>query len=143
MKVLEWVVIGLVAYTVIYMILKAIEFNHKYRMTQQPVSKPVQKPTPKQIEIRSRDLYCRAENLIATHEVYGLQVEQITHQINEVELALETERASCIKSDSEIKSLIAKSLRLQEQKCRLESKMLKICKELDDIAKEEYKRQTR
>ena len=139
MKVLEWVVIGLVAYTVIYMILKAIEFNHKYRMTQQPV----QKPTPKQIEIKSRDLYCRAENLIATHEVYGLQVEQITHQINEVELALETERASCIKSDSEIKSLIAKSLRLQEQKCRLESKMLKICKELDDIAKEEYKRQTR
>ena len=139
MKVLEWVVIGLIAYTVIYMILKAIEFNHKYRMAQQPI----QKPTPKQIEIKSRDLYCRAENLIATHEVYGLQVEQIAHQINEVELALETERASCIKSDSEIKSLIAKSLRLQEQKCRLESKMLKICKELDDIAKEEYKRQTR
>ena len=137
MKVLEWLVIGLIAFTVIYMILKVIETGSKCKKAQQPVQKPIQE----QVEIKSRDLYCKAENLIAIHEVYALQVEQIVTQINEVEDALVAERTSCIKSDSEIRSLIKQSLRLQEQKCKIESKMLKIMDDLDKIAKEEYKRQ--
>lgn len=136
MTVLEYLIIGLVAFTVIYMILKVIAIGSSCRRAQQPV----QKPTPRQIEIKSKDLYCRAENLIATHEVYALQVGQIVTQINEVEDALVAEKASCIKSDTEVRSLIARSLKLQEQKCKIESKMLKICDELDKIAKEEYKR---
>jgi hypothetical protein len=36
---------------------------------------------------------------------------------------------------------MSKSLKLQEQKCKLEAKMLKIMKQLDHIAEEEYRRQ--
>ena len=137
MTMLNMLMYGFIGYTVVYMILKAIEQNEKYKKIQ----KPVQKPTQKQVEIKSRNLYCKAENLIAKHEVYALQVEQIVTQINDVEDALNAERQSCIRSDKEIKSLIAKSLKLQEQKHNIESKMLKIMDDLDKIAMEEYKRQ--
>lgn len=137
MKVLELLVIGLIAYTVIYMILKYIALRQEYESIQQPV----QECTKKTIEITSKDLYCKAQNLIEMHEIYALQIEQIVEQINRVEETLEIEKASCIRSDIVIKPLVAESLRLQEQKCRIEAKMLKIQDDLDKIAKEEYKRQ--
>lgn len=99
-----------------------------------------------------------AENLIATHEVYGLQLHEIIENINKVENTLdrwrkfnkfyselksdEAIRESLeIVSDTEAKFLMSKSLKLQEQKCKLEAKMLKIMKQLDHIAEEEYRRQ--
>lgn len=141
MGLLKYTVYGIVALMIIYLILKIIASKNEDNSPVQAIRiKP--RPRPKQIEIVSRDLYVRAENLLNTSEVYGLQAEQLRRQINDIEDALQKERASMIRDDRTIKEYIAKSLRLQERKCQLESKMIKINKELDDIAKEEYRRQT-
>lgn len=129
----------MVAYTVIYMILKSIQLAQVRREVSEP-SKPAPQPKRIEVEITSRDLYCKAENLIQTHEIYSLQAEQLMKQINEVEEDIKNEQVSVVRSDDMISKLVARSLRLRENKCAIESKMLKISDELDKIALEEYKR---
>lgn len=152
-------VYGFGSFTVTYIALKAVASRERYRQmrqAQQSQQIMVSPKPPRQVEIVSRDLYMEAENLIETHEVLGSQVEQIVRQINQIEAILarhyravklkETiaidEVIAGTKSDTEVEYLTSKSLKLQEQKCRIESKMLKIMKQLDKIAQEEYKRQS-
>ena len=74
------VVIGLVAFTIIYMILKAIAVCGD-RRSEYEEPEQITYITEIEIEIKSRDLYVKAENLIATNEVYALQAEQLLREI--------------------------------------------------------------
>ena len=139
---LRYIVYVLIGFTVLYMILKSIEYKYKSCGNKTNTHNTAKKKHIKEIEIVSRDLYVKAENLIAMSEVYELQAEQLRHEIDNIEDMLSSERMSIINSDKEIKSLINKSLKLQERKCNLESKILKINNELTKIAEEEYKRQS-
>ena len=133
----KWIIVGIIVFTVVYIILKAIAINEEYNISQQTIQ------IPREIEIISKDLRLRAENLIATHEVYALQVEQLVIDINKIEDILEANKKSKVlkMSETEVRALISESLTLQDKKCRLESKIIKIIGELDKIAMEEYKRQ--
>lgn len=136
MKMLEYLIIILVIFVVIYMILKVIEQMQENRIEIQH-----HEPTPREIEITSRDLYVKAENLTAMAEVYELQLTQISHEIDEIDEKLSENKKSFIRmSNNDEKLLVGRSLRLQERKCILESKILKINDELAKIALEEYRR---
>lgn len=110
------------------------------------------------VEIVSKDLYMEAENLIATHDIYALQIENLSKQINDIDKTLERYKKSKndtltikqavrdksdIISDKEAENLVSKSLKLQETKCRIEAKILRIMKQLDHIAEEECRRQAK
>lgn len=140
MNILNMVVIGLVAFTIVYMILKAIAV-YSDRRSEYEEPEQITHITEIEIEIKSRDLYVKAENLIATCEVYALQAEQLLREIDRTQDKIDAERKSAIKDEGQIQELISKSLKLQERKCNLESKMIRINSELDKIAKEEYRRQ--
>ena len=142
MNVLNMVVIGLVAFTIVYMILKAIAVSQDKRNIERQENEQITHKTEIEIEIKSRDLYVKAENLIATCEVYALQAEQLLREIDRTQDKIDAERKSAIKDEGQIQELISKSLKLQERKCNLESKMIRINSELDKIAREEYRRQT-
>lgn len=137
MKTIRMLVVIMVIFIVIYMILKyiAVVQEKKQACMRERVI------TPREIEIVSRDLYVKSENLLALSDVYELQLVQIGHDIDNIESMIDEERRSCIQNTNDIKSLIDKSLKLQERKCILESKILKINKELSEIALEEYRRQ--
>lgn len=143
-----------IVFTIGYIILKTFEYKESQPNTESKGASP----KPREIEITSRDLYMEAENLIATHEIYALQIDNIVENIRQVEKKLDKYRmakrfkgtltvgdmigdGSAIPSDVEAEFLISKSLKLQEQKCKIEAKMLKIMKQLDAIAEEEYRRQ--
>lgn len=137
MKTIRMLVVIMVIFIVIYMILKyiAVVQEKKQACMRERVI------TPREIKIVSRDLYVKSENLLALSDVYELQLVQIGHDIDNIESMIDEERRSCIQNTNDIKSLIDKSLKLQERKCILESKILKINKELNDLALEEYRRQ--
>lgn len=137
MKTIRMLVVIMVIFTVIYMILKYIAMIQEKKQ----VNMHKRVITPREIEITSRDLYVKSENLLALSEVYELQLVQITHDIDNIENKINEERKSYIQNANDIKSLVDKSLKLQERKCILESKMLKINNELSEIALEEYRRQ--
>lgn len=141
MNVLNMVVIGLVGYTIIYMILKTIAVSQDKRNIERQENEQITHKTEIEIEIKSRDLYVKAENLIATCEVYELQAEQLLREIDRTQDKIDAERKSAIKDEGQIQELISKSLKLQERKCNLESRMIRINSELDKIAREEYRRQ--
>lgn len=141
MNVLNMVVIGLIGFTVIYMILKAIAIQQDRRNEECEVKEQITHTTEIEIEIKSRDLYVKAENLLATSEVYALQAEQLLREIDRIQDKIDAERRSTIRDESRFRNLVTQSLKLQEKKCNLESKMIKINSELDKIAREEYRRQ--
>lgn len=138
MSSLEILVYGLIGFTVIYMILKAMSMQSS---TTRP-NMQVRQTRVIDVEITSRDLYMKAENLIQTHDVLAFQTTQIQHEIDTIEDLLAKEQNSPIKSESEIKSLISQSLRLQEKKCNIEGRMIKIMSDIDKLAKEELKRRS-
>ena len=138
MTIIKTIALILLAYTVIYMILKAIATNEEY---QKSLHQPVQ-PKKVQVEITSNDLYMKAENIIETHDVLALQAEQIQREINTTEKQLQAERVSMISDKSELQRLIKHSLNLQQNKCKLETQMIKLMDELDKIAHEEYRKQS-
>ena len=140
MNILNTTVICLAIFTIVYMILKTIQC---IQMNKQK-SSDIKVLMPHEIEIVSRDLYIKAQNLIELSEVYELQISQLMHGIDDIEYQLQIERTTSIvqgKNSNEINILINKSLKMQERKCILESKVLKINKELNDLALEEYRRQ--
>ena len=134
MKYLEWLSILLVVIVIIYMILKIVGQAQDNIIQQKRKSNP----TPKEIEIISRDLRVKAENLLAMSEIYELQIVHYTHEIENIEDELGNDTSM---TESERRLIIGRSLRLQERKCIIEGKMLKIDKELSEIAIEEYRRQ--
>lgn len=136
MGILKAFIIILIAFTVIYMIIKYVGQLQDNKLTIQADTK-----NKIDVEIVSNDLYMKAENLISLHEVYGLQVSQIVNMINDVEAEIEKEMNSPIKSDKDIRLLTLESLKLQKKKCDIEASMIQICDKLDKIAIEELKRQ--
>lgn len=141
MNVLNMVVIGLVAFTIVYMILKAIAV-YSDRRGEYEEPEQITHITEIEIEIKSRDLYVKAENLIATNEVYALQAEQLLREIERIDDKLTAEKRSPVRDNAVVQKLISQSLKLQEKKCNIEAKMIRINSELDKIAREEYRRQT-
>ena len=144
MTIIKTISLILLAYTVIYIILKAIATNEEYQKSLHPpaeIREPVQ-PKKVQIKITSNDLYMKAENIIETHDVLALQAEQIQREINTTEKQFQAERVSIISDKSELQRLIKHSLNLQQNKCKLETQMIKLMDELDKIAHEEYRRQS-
>lgn len=145
MTIIKTISLILLAYTVIYMILKAIATNEEYQKSLHPPAEDTErqvKPKKIKVEIVSNDLYMKAENIIETHDVLALQAEQMQREINTTEKQLQAERVSMICDKSEIQRLIKHSLNLQQNKCKLEAQMIKLMDELDKIAHEEYKRQS-
>ena len=136
MQIITWLATGCAVFFVIYIILKGYQYKHKNKPQQPAKRKKIN------VEIRSDDLYMMAENLIALHEVYALQVEQLSKDIEAIEDEILIEKQSYVGSDTTIKRLVSRSLKLQENKCKIESKMIKLMNELDKLAKEEYRRQT-
>lgn len=132
MKYLEGIAIIFVVVAVVYMILKIIG------QIQDNTTRQMREPTPKEIEIVSRDLRIKAENLLAMSEVYELQIVQLVYEIQNTEKELKNNTTM---SELDRRLLINRSLRLQERKCIIEGKMLKIDKELAEISLEEYRRQ--
>lgn len=131
MGYLEVITILIVVLVIFYMVLKVIE---KIQISKQIYE---HEPTPKEIEIVSRDLKIKAENLLAMSEVYELQLVQHRHEIEDIDQKLKT-----TPKDSDVyHTLVGRSLRIQERKCITESKIIKINKELSEIALEEYRRQ--
>lgn len=133
MKYLEGISVLLVVVSVIYVILKIIGQIQDNVIKQ----KRRYEPAPKEIEIISRDLRIKAENLLAMSEIYELQIIQYVHEVQNIEKELKDKDMP----ESERKLLINRSLRLQERKCITEGKMIKIDKELSEISLEEYRRQ--
>ena len=133
MRYLEWLVIIMMVFVIIYMTLKIIGQIQDNNIRK----KRRYEPTPKEIEIISRDLRIKAENLLAMSEIYELQIVQYVHEVKSIEKELKDTDMP----ESERKLLINRSLRLQERKCITEGKMLKIDKELSEISLEEYRRQ--
>lgn len=142
MNILNMVVIGLVGYTIIYMILKTIAVSQDKRNIERQENEQITHKTEIEIEIKSRDLYVKAENLIATCEVYELQAEQLLREIERIDDKLTAEKRSPVRDNAVVQKLISQSLKLQEKKCNIEAKMIRINSELDKIAREEYRRQT-
>jgi hypothetical protein len=131
MDYLTVITILIVAIVVIYMVLKVIATVQMSRQIYE------REPTPKEIEIVSRDLKIKAENLLAMSEVYELQLVQHKHEIEDIDQKLKT-----TPKDSDVyHTLVGRSLRIQERKCITESKIIKINRELSEIALEEYRRQ--
>lgn len=144
MQIMTLITAGCTIFFVVYTLLKGIEYKQKIKSNEPDgIYSIMKRAQPKQIdvEIKSSDLKMKAENLINTHDVYSMQAEQLYREINLIEDKIERENASCIRSESEVKSLIRESLRLQESKCKIEAKMIKITQDLDKIAKEELRRQ--
>lgn len=142
MQVITWVTVGCTAFFVIYTVLKAAEFKQKTQ--PQGIYSIMKRAQPKRnidVEIKSNDLYMKAENLIDMHEVYAKQAVQLSKEIDLVEEKIDKEIISPIRSDISMKLLVNKSLKLQEEKCKVEAKMIKIMQDLDKIAKEELRRQ--
>lgn len=156
MTVLRVLVGLIIIFFVAYVIIKVLAYKEQHQIVIEPEEQI--KSRPRQIEIKSKDLYMEAENIIATHDVYGLQLDDIVNKISSIEQVLDRWRRfqklsstftidqvirekSNIVSDTEAEYLISKSLKLQEQKCKIEAKILKLMKQLDKIAEEEYRRQ--
>lgn len=156
MVTLKVIVAIIILFIIAYMIIKVLAHKEQHQIVITP--EQPKKIVTKMVEIKSKDLYMVAENLIATHDVYALQTDEIAENINKIENILdrwrkfnkyygelkadEVIRESLeIVSDDEAKLLMSKSLKLQEQKCKIEAKMLRIMKQLDNIAEEEYRRQ--
>ena len=151
----QTIVIFIIAMFVIYMILRiisAVEIQKSKEIEEEQKSQPIRKPQKKliNVEITSRDLIIKAQNLIDQSEVYGLQIEQCVREIAEIECKLEearnpipelTHNEKLDLSNPVVKELVNQSLRLQERKAKLEEKLIKIHTGLDKIAEEELKRQ--
>lgn len=139
MSILRLTVSGLVVFFVIYVILKAINV---YAYSQQPA--PVQPKKKKRIdvEIVSRDLYVKAENIINKVDIYTSQAYRIMKEIDKIQEKIKLEQASAIRSDDLIDELVNTSLKLQEKQASIESKIIKLNSELDTIALEELRRQS-
>lgn len=137
--ILRLTVSGLVVFFVVYVILKAI---NEYVYSQQPV--PVQPKKKKRIdvEIVSRDLYVKAENIINKVDIYTSQAYRIMKEIDKIQEKIKLEQASAIRSDDLIDELVNTSLKLQEKQASIESKIIKLNSELDTIALEELRRQS-
>ena len=158
MATLRVIVSIIIIFFVAYIIIKILACKEQHQIVIESEDSDKKKKSRIQVEIKSNDLYMEAENLIATHDVYALQVDDITNKIDMIEDKLDKWRkyhklynkldidqlimeSVDIISDTEAEFLVSKSLKLQEQKCKLEAKMLKIMKQLDNIAKEELRRQ--
>lgn len=139
MMILRLTVSGLVVFFVVYVILKAI---NEYAYSQQPA--PVQPKKKKRIdvEIVSRDLYVKAENIINKVDIYTSQAYRIMKEIDKIQEKIKLEQASVIRSDDLIDELVNTSLKLQEKQASIESKIIKLNSELDTIALEELRRQS-
>jgi ATP-dependent protease HslVU (ClpYQ) ATPase subunit len=152
-----------IVYLIAYIILRVLAYKEQNTKSygsiekQKSESKPRIKSKYRNVEIVSKDLYMEAENLIATHDVYAFQVENISKQIDDIERTLNKYKmskkdkltikqavgdGSDVISDKEAEVLVSKSLKLQETRCRIEAKILRIMKQLDKIAEEELRRQT-
>ena len=96
MTIIKTISLILLAYTVIYMILKAIATNEEYQKSlHQPAEiRELVQPKKVQVEITSNDLYMKTENIIETHDVLALQAEQMQREINTTEKQLQAERVS-------------------------------------------------
>ena len=142
MQVITWVIAGCAVFFVVYTVLKAIEFKQKIQPKGiYSIMKHTQQKRNIDVEIKSKDLYMKAENLIDMHEVYAKQAEQLSKEIDLVEEKIEEEMISPIRSEISMRFLVNKSLKLQEEKCKIEAKIIKIMQDLDKIAKEELRRQ--
>ena len=110
----------------------------------------VTQPKPKEqkklidIEITNTDLKNKAKNLIELYDVYGLQMEHLTREINEIDGKLQeirnplpqlTHNNKLDMTNPTVKELIRKSLKMQEQRAKLDGKMIKINSDLDKIAR--------
>jgi hypothetical protein len=110
----------------------------------------VTQPKPKEqkklidVEITDTDLRNKAKNLIELHDVYGLQMEHLTRGINEIDDKLQeirnplpqlTHNNKLDMTNPIVKELIRKSLKMQEQRAKLDGKMMKINSDLDKIAR--------
>jgi hypothetical protein len=135
MKYLEWLTIGIVIIFILYIILKIIGKIQDNQYDEEENYRP----TPKDIEIVSRDLYIKSENLLAMIDIYELQLAQLKHEIADIEGELNV--AKSLKQSENAKMLTGRSLRLQERKCIIEAKIIKTNDELAKIALEEYRRQ--
>lgn len=110
----------------------------------------VTQPKPKEqkklidVEITNTNLKNKAKNLIELYDVYGLQMEHLTREINEIDDKLQeirnplpqlTHNNKLDMTNPTVKELIRKSLKMQEQRARLDGKMIKINSDLDKIAR--------
>jgi hypothetical protein len=127
---LKIIAVLIIFLAVVYFVLKIVENSREYQTNDH-------KPLPNEIEIVSRDLKIKAENLLSMSEVYELQLIQYKHEIDNIDQKLRTTP----KNSDIYHTLVGRSLRIQERKCIVESKIIKINRELSEIAIEEYKRQ--
>lgn len=110
----------------------------------------VTQPKPKEqkklidVEITDTNLKNKAKNLIELYDVYGLQMEHLTREINEIDDKLQeirnplpqlTHNDKLDMTNPIVKELIRRSLKMQEQRAKLDGKMIKINSDLDKIAR--------
>ena len=136
----------------IYMVVKIISAVQEQNIDtecEEYVS-TVTQPKPKEqkklidVEITDTDLKNKAKNLIELYDVYGLQMEHLTREINEIDDKLQeirnplpqlTHNNKLDMTNPTVKELIRKSLKMQEQRAKLDGKMIKINSDLDKIAR--------
>ena len=138
MRVIEVIVTAMLIFTLVYMIIKSIAvFGDKiYINTNEDECNG-------EIEITSSDLYIEAENLLTTVDVYNAQSYELMKQIAEIDKQIMHAKSCKVTSNErDITKMRIQSYKLQEQKCKLDAKVIKLNRQLDKIAMEEYERRS-
>ena len=139
MNLLHATIIGLIGFTVIYIILKYIEENHAMIMANQSNNTAMNHID---VKIVSKDLYIKADIITRQMDIYSSQAYMINEQIDLINEKIQTERCQGIATNNNyVNDLILQALNLEDTKCKLETKIFKLNEELEKIGIEELRRQ--
>lgn len=145
MLMLKSISIFIVGFSILYIILKIIStINICKSIKAEQMQMQIQtEPKMIQVEIVSKDLRVKAENMINLVDIYSRRMYHMQCEIDAIEEQIRTERSCSITcSEEHIEELIVRSLKIDEDKYKLESKVIKLNEELDKIARTELERQS-
>ena len=143
MLMLKSISIFIVGFSILYIILKIISTINICKSIKAEQMQIQTEPKMIQVEIVSKDLRVKAENMINLVDIYSRRMYHMQCEIDAIEEQIRAERSCSITcSEEHIEELIVRSLKIDEDKYKLESKVIKLNEELDKIARTELERQS-
>lgn len=143
MNSIELISIGMIIIVIFCMIGRVAELIHIQQMRDVLLAEEQNNsPHIESIEIKSKDLRVEAENIINLVDIYSRRMYHMQKEIDKIEQEIQDHKSCSIAcSDEYIETLIVKSLKIDEEKYKMESKLIRLNNELERIALEERDRQ--
>lgn len=147
MNILIGLTLICVIYFIVYIILGCIAYKERYERRQLEHNTNTMQDLPKK-EVKQTEVvikegtweHVQIENLKEKVDIFALQAESISKDIDKTEEQLQIERYSTIGDKAEINRLMKLSLSLQAKKNDIENKIIKYNKEIIAIATKYYKK---